>query len=199
MCSYCDQITNKFAKEEIVPAPPDPRPKPLTRPKYNKWDLRYLALSGFIASFSKDPSTKTGAVITRPDRSPVSVGFNGFPACMPDAPERYDNRESKYSRIVHCEVNAQLFAREPLHGYTLFTWPFASCDRCCVQMLQAGIRRFVSLVPTQDGLSRWGDAFERTKGYILESGAEYIEVPRNEVKLAVKDSMDFIMAEFQKL
>lgn len=165
----------------------------------NKWDLRYIGMAGYSASFSKDPSTKTGAVIARPDHSPVSFGFNGFPACMPDSPELYANREEKYSRIVHCEINAQLFAREPLKGYTLYTWPFLSCDRCCVQMLQAGITRFVALAPTQDGLSRWGAAFEKTKKYILESGAEFLEVPRNEALEGIKENIDFIMAEFAKV
>jgi dCMP deaminase len=148
-----------------------------------KWDLRFLKLAELVASWSKDPSTKTGAVIVRPDRSVASLGFNGFPQSMPDTPEHYANRDEKYSRIVHCEVNAQIFAREPLQGYTLYTWPFLSCDRCAVQMLQAGIKKFVAPTATEDQLTRWGAAFEKVRRYLWESGAIFYEIDRKELGL----------------
>lgn len=44
----------------------------------NKWDKRFLELAAFIAEWSKDPSTKCGAVITD-GKQIVSQGFNGFP------------------------------------------------------------------------------------------------------------------------
>jgi dCMP deaminase len=87
----------------------------------NQWDEFYLGMAKYIASKSKDPSTKTGAVIVRPDKSLCSIGFNGFPKKMPDDPALYANRDEKYSRIVHCEMNALLFSREQLTGYTLYT------------------------------------------------------------------------------
>src|SRR6266404_1646354 len=112
-----------------------------------KWDLRYLEMAKLVASWSKDPSTKAGAVIVRPDKSVLSVGFNGFPKTMPDNTEWYSNREEKYSRIVHCEINALIHSHELLTGYTLYTYPFLPCDRCCVQMIQAGIQRMIAPVP----------------------------------------------------
>ena len=142
-----------------------------------EWDVYYLRMARLASTKSKDPSTKTGAVIVRPDRSFCSSGFNGFPQCMEDRPEWYLNRDEKYSRIVHCEINALLFAREPVRGYTLYTWPFASCDRCCVQMLQAGITRFVFPEPIADALTRWGEAFVKTKDYITNSHASWDELP----------------------
>src|SRR5271156_3347902 len=111
--------------------------------KQREWDVFYLNMARYIATKSKDPSTQTGAVIIRPDGSPASFGFNGFPRGMNDAPELYADREKKYSRTVHCEMNAMIFARQDLKGGTLYTWPFASCDRCAVHMIQAGISRFV--------------------------------------------------------
>jgi dCMP deaminase len=141
------------------------------------WDYRFLELALVVSSWSKDPSTKTGAVIVGPDRGVVSVGFNGFPAGMPDSPELYEDRTEKYSRIIHCEVNALLFAGRPIPpSSVLYTVPFMSCDRCVVQMLQAGIRRFVAPLATADKLERWGDAFNRTRKYILECGGEFAEV-----------------------
>lgn len=88
-----------------------------------KWDLRFLRLSQCISTFSKDPSTKVGAVIVRPDKTIASMGFNGFPKKLKDD-ARYNDREVKYSLIVHGEINAILFAKESLTGYTLYTYPF---------------------------------------------------------------------------
>lgn len=146
--------------------------------KPTKWDHRFLEMAQLVASWSKDPSTKTGAVIAAPDRSVLSVGFNGFPKGMPDGPELYEDRNEKYSRIVHCEVNALLHVHGTVPiGSTLYTVPFMSCDRCVVQMLQAGIRRFVApACKDPEKLERWSEAFTRTRRYIKECGGQLIEV-----------------------
>lgn len=141
-----------------------------------KWDLFYLGMAQYVSSASKDPSTKTGAVIVGPNNAVISVGFNGFPKGMPDDEALYANREEKYSRIVHCEINALIYAGRSIpEGSSLYTYPFMSCDRCVVQMLQAGIRRFVAPVATKDQIERWGDAFAKTRKYILECGGELVE------------------------
>lgn len=142
----------------------------------HKWDVRFLEMAKLVSSWSKDPSTQAGAVIVRPDRSVASVGFNGFARLMSDAPELYADRPKKYSRIIHCEVNAMIHAKESLAGCTLYTYPFACCDRCVVQMIQAGICRFVFPVPTADALTRWSAAFVLTKEYINEARLLYKEV-----------------------
>lgn len=140
-----------------------------------KWDLRFLDAAKLVSTWSKDPSTQCGAVLTH-NHSVLSVGFNGFPAGMPDEAQLYTDRNEKYSRIIHAEVNALLFVGRPLPaGSTLYTYPFTCCDRCVVQMLQAGIRRFVAPVPSPDKLERWGEAFERTARYIAECGGELVE------------------------
>lgn len=140
-----------------------------------KWDYRFLDMAKLVASWSKDPSTKTGAVIVSPNKRVVSVGFNGFPQAMPDIDKHYINREEKYSRIVHCEMNALLFAERNVSGCTLYTYPFISCDRCFVHMVQAGIIRFVAPKATADQLTRWGIAFDRVKKYAKEMNVEIVE------------------------
>lgn len=141
-----------------------------------KWDLRFIDLSMAVSKWSKDPSTKVGAVIVRPNQSVASIGFNGFPSQMPDFPALYNDRDEKYSRIVHGEINALIFAREPVTGYTLYTYPFMPCERCCVQMIQAGIKRIVSLKPPKETLDRWAASFEKTKKYCQETGVELVEL-----------------------
>jgi dCMP deaminase len=151
------------------------------RTTWDTWDLRFLSLAQLVASWSKDPSTQTGAVLVHEKRV-LSMGFNGFPQGMSDKPEWLNDRTEKYSRIVHCEVNALIFAGRVPFGTTLYTFPFLSCDRCVVQMLQAGVRRFVAPTATDDQLTRWGAAFERTRQYIHDTDPTWgacIEIPRH--------------------
>lgn len=142
--------------------------------RQQKWDRRFLAMAELVATWSKDPSTQTGAVIVRPDLSVASVGFNGFPKQMSDAQELYDDRPRKYSRVVHCEMNALLHSREPVVGYTLYTTGMC-CDRCVVHQIQAGITRFVWRVDTPDMKSRWADSFALTQSYIDEASCSWAE------------------------
>lgn len=93
----------------------------------DKWDRRFMELAALIASWSKDPSTKTGAVIVDPDRRIVGTGYNGFAKGVDDREDRYNDRDTKYKMVVHCERNAMLFAQRSLKGCTLYTWPFMSC------------------------------------------------------------------------
>ena len=137
-----------------------------------KWDKRFLDLAKLVGSWSKDPSTQVGAVIVRPDKSIASCGFNGFAQKMPDDHELYANRDEKYSRIIHAEMNALLFTREPVIGYTLYTYPFIPCDRCFVTMVQAGITKYVAPKATKEQLIRWKEFFDKTYRYAAESGVE---------------------------
>jgi len=141
-----------------------------------KWDLRFLDMANLVASWSKDPSTQSGAVIVRPDLSVASVGFNGFPKQMKDDRDLYEDREKKYSRVVHSEVNALIHAREQLNGFTLYTTPFMCCDRCVVQMIQAGITRFVFPEASEETKTRWADSFEQTLSYMNEAGVSWTEL-----------------------
>ena len=80
----------------------------------NKWDGRFVELASHIAKWSKDPSTKCGAVIVRSDKTIASVGYNGFPRGLDDSGKLYDNRSVKYDRVIHAEMNAILNASESL-------------------------------------------------------------------------------------
>ena len=81
------------------------------------WDRRFLGLAAHIATWSKDPSTKVGAVIVRPNKTIVSVGFNGLPRGVDDLDSRYNERALKYAMTVHAEANARL--RAPLWMYAV--------------------------------------------------------------------------------
>lgn len=119
------------------------------------WVKRFVRLAQYISAWSKDPSTKCGAVIVRPNYTICSVGFNGFPRGLADDPELYQNTEYKHSAVVHAEMNALTHSPEPVHGYWLFMWPIMPCDRCAVHLIQAGISLVVA--PKNEGTPNMGD------------------------------------------
>jgi dCMP deaminase len=140
-----------------------------------KWDKRFQDLAWVISQWSKDPSTKCGAVIVRPDRTIASLGYNGFPRGIEDKQELYDNREEKYKRVIHGEMNALLNAREPLHGYTMYIYPGpCSCERCTVHIIQAGIKRVVAANGTPSHAKRWADSYDLSRQLYKEAGVELV-------------------------
>ena len=71
----------------------------------NKWDLRYLKLAEEVSSWSKDPSSKIGAIAVGNKGQVLAQGYNGFPRGVIDKPEYYLDRETKYKYVVHAEMN----------------------------------------------------------------------------------------------
>lgn len=139
----------------------------------NKWDYRFLEMAKLVASWSKDPSTKVGAVITDSDNRVVSLGFNGFPRGMLDSSLLYRSRELKYKRILHAEQNALIFApRKNLEGCSLYVYPFPPCSSCALEIIQYGIKRVVSYEPTEEQLERWKESFENTKRFFRDTNVK---------------------------
>ena len=137
--------------------------------KNEKWDRRFLALAEFIAQWSKDPSTKTGAVIVDPKNRVVSLGYNGLARNVKDLPERLENRDLKYKMIVHCERNALLLASKPVEGCRLYTWPFMSCTPCAAMVIQAGI---VEVIAPISNNPRWIEDFKLAQTMFSEAGVQ---------------------------
>ncbi|MEH2517533.1 dCMP deaminase [Bradyrhizobium sp. AZCC 1610] len=130
------------------------------------WDRYFLRGAEWVSSASRDPSTKVGAVIVRPNRTPASVGYNGFPRKIRDTAERLKDRDMKLKLTVHGEINALNWATEPVTGYTLYTWPFLTCSKCAIQVIQAGITRVVA--PFVDN-PRWNDSFREAQALYEEA------------------------------
>lgn len=140
------------------------------------WDCWFLGLAKYVSTASKDPSTQTGAVIVDEKRRVVSTGYNGIPRGVDDSVERLWDRELKYRLIVHADRNALLFARGPVEGCTIYTWPFGPCVPCAAMLIQAGIRRVVS-PPLPGALrDRWGSDMELTREMFKEANVEWEEV-----------------------
>ena len=140
-----------------------------------KWDYRFLEVAKLVSGWSKDPSTQTGGVLVRPDKGIVSVGFNGFPRKIADKPELLNNREEKYKRVVHSEINAILNAHKSVENCTLYNWPGQCCARCAVQVIQAGIIRVVSPENSHTDFGiRWKAEKELAEELFNEAGVEMV-------------------------
>lgn len=140
----------------------------------NKWIERFLDMAEHVSAWSKDPSTKVGAVIASEDKRIVSVGFNGFPSGVSDIEVP---RERKYLRVIHAEDNAILFSRRDLRGCSIFvTHP--PCANCAGKIIQSGIVEVYAPLPSEDFLSRWGENFEEAKMMFNESDVSFFTVTR---------------------
>lgn len=140
------------------------------------WDQRYIDLAKFISQWSKDPSTKTGAVLVRDNRI-VSVGYNGFAEGVQDTQERLNDRPTKYKYTVHCEKNAVLTAAKQgnsTNKTTLYTWPFQSCLDCTSHMIQAGVIRHVAPKVPDELLERWGEDMAEATALFYSVGIEVV-------------------------
>lgn len=109
----------------------------------NKWHPRFTEMAKLIASWSRDPRTKVGCVIVRPDKTIASVGFNGFPRGFADRPELLGDRDFKHKIVIHAEENALLHCYHPVRGCTAYIWPVPPCSRCAAKLVQVGIAKVV--------------------------------------------------------
>lgn len=139
----------------------------------DKWDAWFLGLARYVATASKDPSTKVGAVLVDDARRVVSLGFNGLPRGVFDMPERLTDRDLKYKMIVHAERNAIIFAGRPVTGCTLYTVPFMPCAQCAGMIIQSGIRRVITPEVKNE---RWEADFALTRQMFHEAGVQLVLV-----------------------
>lgn len=136
------------------------------------WDARMLELAKFVSAWSKDPSTKVGSVITDAEHRVLGVGYNGFPRGVKDHPERYEDRPTKYSLVVHAEANALLNCPAPgsLRGAILYATLFP-CTSCTKLIIQSGIARVVAPLPTQPP---WAEEAVTSRLMMDEAGVEWV-------------------------
>jgi dCMP deaminase len=143
------------------------------------WNIRFLNLAEHISTWSKDPSTKVGAVIANPNKIVVGMGYNGFPRGVIDSEERYNDRAEKYPRVVHAELNAILNATGWLNDCTIYVYPTlmipAACPNCAQAIIQSGIKEIVCW-HSDDLQDRWHDMSEISASMFKEAGVRVTTV-----------------------
>lgn len=144
----------------------------------NKWHQRFLNLAKEIATWSKDPSTKCGAIIVSPDRRILATGYNGLPTGYDDFCLTTLPREEKYKRMVHAEMNAVLNAAKfgvKLEGATIYVHGLPICCNCAKHISSVGINTVVvdSSVLQHE---RWKHDWEVSKEIFKEVNIKIVEV-----------------------
>ncbi len=132
-----------------------------------KWDNRFMELAKTISGWSKDPSSKIGAVAVNDERRILATGYNGFPKGIEDSQERLNDREQKYPLIVHAETNAlmnALYAGVSLKNATMYVHGLPVCPDCTKLIIQAGIRRIVINKFVMNTPEKWVELWDSKSG-----------------------------------
>lgn len=137
--------------------------------------VKFLNIAKAIADqFSKDKSTKVGAVIVGPNNEVRSLGYNGAPrGCAADEDERSE-RPEKYTWFSHAELNAITNAARvgtPLDGSTLIV-THVPCMDCARAIVQAGIKEVHCPKPEGEFAKRWEPHIGPTERLFAETGVE---------------------------
>lgn len=143
----------------------------------DKWHKRYLKLAQEVASWSKDPSTRIGAVAIGEKGQVLAQGYNGFPRGVHDTSERYSDRTLKYKYVVHAEQNLiynATYNGVSLDGAVLYVVGLPVCSECAKAVIQVGIKQVV--MPDQEVPEHWSESWNFTQSLFRESGVEWIMV-----------------------
>lgn len=141
----------------------------------DKWDERFLKLTYEIAQWSKDPSTKCGAMIVDDNHNIIGSGYNGFPPGVEDSDERLNNREIKYKIVLHSEENAFIRSRGSVKGHTMYVTD-NPCAHCASHIISNGIKRVVFPVGGTQYKERWKEQNALALELFKESGVTVDQV-----------------------
>ena len=150
------------------------------------WHRRFTQMAGLVASWSKDPSTKVGAVLVRPDTwTVVATGYNGLPRGVEDLAVRMEQRPIKYKWTEHAERNAIYNAArngQSTEGCILYmNYAPCPCCACARAVIQAGIVEVVGPDRLFDGKGLdWTESLAVALKMLLEAGVKMttVEDPR---------------------
>ena len=140
----------------------------------NKWDQRFLKLAEEVASWSKDPSRKIGAVAIGAKGQVLAQGYNGFPRGIDDSEERYNDRERKYELVVHAEMNViynATYSGVSLDGATLYVTGLPVCSECAKGIVQVGIKRVI--MRDMEIPDSWQESWRKTQEMFDETGIQF--------------------------
>lgn len=144
---------------------------PLVESNRDSWDQVFLRLAKEVASWSKDPSTKVGAVAVGPKRNVLAQGYNGFPRGIFDYAERYNDKPTKYMYVVHAEMNViynATYNGVSLDGASLYVYGLPPCSECAKGIIQVGIKEIIT--ETQGIPKKWEDSWNFSKSMFDEAG-----------------------------
>lgn len=136
-----------------------------------------------LSTWSKDTSTKTGAIVIGPDKEIRATGYNGFVRGVDDdKADRYE-RPIKYDFFEHAERNAiynACLTGTSLKGCTMYA-SHPPCVDCARAIIQAGIKRVytrdLDLRSNAPAENTWRDKLNHSEQMFFEADIEYIKLP----------------------
>lgn len=144
----------------------------------SEWNLRYISLAREVSMWSKDPSTRVGAVIVGDKGQILSQGYNGFPRGIADTKERLNDRPTKLKLVVHAEMNCiynASFSGVSLDNAKLYVYGLPVCSDCAKGVIQVGVKTVFMCYPT-DIADKWKDSFNETAEMFNEAGVNFTSV-----------------------
>ena len=130
-----------------------------------------------ICSVTKDRSScdrlKVGCLLVLDNRI-VSQGYNGFPRGIHDNIGLLEDKKSKYDRIVHAEMNViynACYNGVSLDGASLYIYGLPLCSKCCLGVIQVGIKRVIMKAPKLP--KRWNDSWKLSEKLLSEANINF--------------------------
>ena len=151
--------------------------------KRKTWDEYFMGMAKYVASRSKDRSTKVGAIAVGPDKEVRMTSYNGFARGVDDNVEARHQRPTKYLYTAHGEeniVSTAALVGVSLKGCTVYVTclpePLPPCATCARMMIQSGVRRVVYEKYKQpnnpETLARWKESCDAALEMLTEAGVE---------------------------
>lgn len=130
-----------------------------------------------LAQHSPDPSTKVGAKLYDEEGYLLEVAWNSFPASSHVGLEYYQNRELKYTRMIHAEMRCIINAGNGARDGVLYT-SMIPCKDCAKHIAEARIVRvyYPASCMHSDFVRRQSASIHVGQLVLAESGVESIEV-----------------------
>jgi dCMP deaminase len=142
------------------------------------WDEQFMHDVYWWARRSKDPRTKIGALLVKPEsKIPFSFSYNSLARKVDDNVATRWERPEKYEWVVHAEENAVLNCAREGHcskGSIMYTQG-VPCTRCADACIQGGIIEIVVHKQWQSyekmfNWDKWIDSAKRSEQKFQEAG-----------------------------
>lgn len=133
-------------------------------------DIKFLELAIAVADiFSKDPSTKVGAIAVGSAKNQVAIGYNGLPPGLADTDERLTDRELKLALTLHAEENALANATFAVRTLYVTHHP---CAGCALRILAKRTVRRLVYANNPVFEARWGASLAEARSLLNEAGVQ---------------------------
>ena len=138
----------------------------------------FMLIAQAMSSRSPDPSTKVGAVIVD-NKAIIALGYNHIPSRIQYVTSQIENRDWKYPRTIHAEVDAILKLGKQFVTNAVMYCTHFPCDRCAIMIVESCIKEIYTRRVPPEMLERWGDSMKLASQILQEGGVfvNYLDGP----------------------